>query len=519
MKAGVKPILGVEIYVAPGSMREKSGGPGDAANHLTLLARNEDGYRNLVQLTSAANIEGFYYKPRVDKAFLREHAAGTHRALRLPQGGGRPEDAPRGRRRRREGRARAAGDLRRGQLLPRAAGQRDPRAGAGERGPDRARAAHRPPARRDERLPLPAAGGRPGPRGARLHLRPARRSRSQDRMRLSTDQFYFRSPEEMARLFAAVPAGAARDGRDRRALQRRAQARRVPLPGGRGPGGRRRRPPSCAASPPPASRRASAPALDPERRRAYDERLAYELGVIEKMDFPSYFLAVWDFVHYAKTQRHPGRPGPRLGGGQPRGLGARHHRPRPAALRPALRALPQPRAQEHARHRRRLRAEPPRRGDRLRAAQVRRGPGRADRHLRQAQGQGGDPRRRPRARDAVRRGRQDLQARPGRPEDDAQEGARGGAAPRRAARQGPAGRPPARDRRVARGAQPPRLDARLRGAHLAGAAREPRAALQGPEEGRAPDAVRHGGDPGDRPGQVRLPRPDHADRASRTRCG
>jgi len=75
MKAGVKPILGVELYVAPGDMREKSGGPGDA-NHLTLLARDETGYRNLVQLTSAANLHGFYYKPRVDKALLRQHAAG-----------------------------------------------------------------------------------------------------------------------------------------------------------------------------------------------------------------------------------------------------------------------------------------------------------------------------------------------------------------------------------------------------------------------------------------------------------
>src|SRR5512143_1766552 len=77
MKAGVKPILGVESYIAPGSMRERSGGAGEAANHLTLLARDETGYRNLVRLTSAANLEGFYYKPRVDKAFLRGHAAGV----------------------------------------------------------------------------------------------------------------------------------------------------------------------------------------------------------------------------------------------------------------------------------------------------------------------------------------------------------------------------------------------------------------------------------------------------------
>src|SRR5512143_2659639 len=58
MKSGVKPIIGCELYVAPGNMREKTGGAGDAANHLTLLAADETGYRHLVELTSAANLEG-----------------------------------------------------------------------------------------------------------------------------------------------------------------------------------------------------------------------------------------------------------------------------------------------------------------------------------------------------------------------------------------------------------------------------------------------------------------------------
>ena len=107
---------------------------------------------------------------------------------------------------------------------------------------------------------------------------------------------------------------------------------------------------------------------------------------------------------------HPGRPGPRLGGRQPGGLGAAHHRPRPDPVQPALRALPQSRAQVDARHRRRLLLRAARRGDPLRAREVRRGPRRADHHLRDAEGEGGDQGRRPRPRLHLRRDRPHRQA-------------------------------------------------------------------------------------------------------------
>ncbi|MGH9361698.1 MAG: PHP domain-containing protein, partial [Thermoanaerobaculia bacterium] len=73
--AGVKPILGIEAYVAQGSRLDRQSGKG-ASNHLVLLARNETGYRNLLKLTSASFLEGFYYKPRIDKELLRRHAEG-----------------------------------------------------------------------------------------------------------------------------------------------------------------------------------------------------------------------------------------------------------------------------------------------------------------------------------------------------------------------------------------------------------------------------------------------------------
>ncbi|WP_449245300.1 DNA polymerase III subunit alpha [Desulfobacca acetoxidans] len=74
-KAGLKPIIGCELYVAPGSRLEKSGKKGDNY-HLVLLAENLTGYQNLLKLVSKANLEGFYYKPRVDRELLADHAEG-----------------------------------------------------------------------------------------------------------------------------------------------------------------------------------------------------------------------------------------------------------------------------------------------------------------------------------------------------------------------------------------------------------------------------------------------------------
>jgi len=76
--AGIKPIIGVEAYVAPGSRFERNPGENEEKyHHLTLLAENETGYRNLLKLVSAAYLEGFYHRPRMDKDLLAEHADGV----------------------------------------------------------------------------------------------------------------------------------------------------------------------------------------------------------------------------------------------------------------------------------------------------------------------------------------------------------------------------------------------------------------------------------------------------------
>src|SRR5881628_118736 len=130
-QAGIKPIIGVETYIARNSRHDRDPrveGHGKPF-HLVLLAKDFTGYQNLVKLVTAAHLEGYYYRPRMDKELLRAHSKGLI-ALSACLQGELARAAGRGHRRRGEGRARTRGDLRHGQLLPRAHGPRDPRAGA-----------------------------------------------------------------------------------------------------------------------------------------------------------------------------------------------------------------------------------------------------------------------------------------------------------------------------------------------------------------------------------------------------
>jgi DNA polymerase-3 subunit alpha len=75
-KAGIKPILGCETYVAERTIYDKKDKVDRSGFHLILLAKNKTGYKNLVKLISIANNEGFYYKPRIDKSLLEKHKEG-----------------------------------------------------------------------------------------------------------------------------------------------------------------------------------------------------------------------------------------------------------------------------------------------------------------------------------------------------------------------------------------------------------------------------------------------------------
>ena len=77
LELGIKPIIGCECYLAPGSRLDREArGIAEASYHLILLARNNQGYQNLLKLTSRAYTEGFYYRPRIDRALLSEFSEG-----------------------------------------------------------------------------------------------------------------------------------------------------------------------------------------------------------------------------------------------------------------------------------------------------------------------------------------------------------------------------------------------------------------------------------------------------------
>src|SRR5688572_8896962 len=76
-KAGINPVIGYEAYLAPGPRTEKKAPrQGEAYSHLTLLAKNATGFKNLVKLSSIAFLEGFYYNPRIDREVLEAHSEG-----------------------------------------------------------------------------------------------------------------------------------------------------------------------------------------------------------------------------------------------------------------------------------------------------------------------------------------------------------------------------------------------------------------------------------------------------------
>ena len=85
-EAGIKPIIGCEVYVAPRTITDKTPRTDSSPFHLILLAKNEEGYKNLIKLTTIAHLEGYYYKPRIDKKVLKKHSGGLIAASACVQG-------------------------------------------------------------------------------------------------------------------------------------------------------------------------------------------------------------------------------------------------------------------------------------------------------------------------------------------------------------------------------------------------------------------------------------------------
>jgi len=312
IKHGIKPIVGCEIYVSPGSRFEKKAGQGGEGNyHLTLLVKNETGYFNLLKLVSLAHFEGFYYKPRVDKELLSKYNEGLIALSGCMKG----EIATHANRGEMKKALQSAEDYRRifnggrffieiqnngvenqlqvnDRLLEIGHQLSLPTVATND-----CHYLHRKDAKAQEAL---------------LCIQTGKTLQDSDRMKFSSDEFYFKSPQEMADLFRNTPEAIthAVEIAEQCNLEIRFDEKHIPritVPAG-----------ETAES---YLEKLAKEGLDlrlsryqgkkdfKDRSSRYKARLEEELKIIKSMGYPGYFLIVYDFIHYAKSHGIPVGPG------------------------------------------------------------------------------------------------------------------------------------------------------------------------------------------------------------------
>jgi DNA polymerase III subunit alpha len=297
-KAGIKPILGCELYIAPGGRKERGPQEGsyEGANHLTVLARNATGYRNLIKLVSAAYLEGFYYKPRVDRELLATHADG----LLVLSGCLNSEVS----------RLISAGDIER---ATETAGwyqevfgkdhyfMEIQTHGLEEQVPvtratlEIARRLHAPVAGTNDSHYLLSTEGRA--HEALLCIQTSATLSDPNRWRFGTQEFYLKSADEMREVFREVPEACTNTLAVAERCNVTLEFGTFHLPRYQVPEGS-----TLDSYLEEVAREGLRRRYGPTPGDALVTRLEHELRVIEKMGFAGYFLVVWDFIRYAREQ-------------------------------------------------------------------------------------------------------------------------------------------------------------------------------------------------------------------------
>ena len=309
--AGIHPIIGCETYMAPGSRLEKTSHKGltDASYHLILLVKDREGYKNLVKLISAAHLEGFYYKPRIDKDLLREHSRGLI-ALSACLKGEIPH-------RIRQGDLKGAREAAREYLE--IMGEGNFYLEVQHNGIPEQEEVNREliSVAREMGIPLVATNDCHylDPQDAQAHdvllcIQTGKLVQDQDRMKMSTDQLYLRSPEEMKHLFSHLEEAVDNTWEIANRCQFEFQFGQLHLPVYQVPQGYDLDSYLEHLAREGLKRRRERGELSPQREWGeYQERLAEELAIIKDMGFSGYFLIVWDFVRHAREKGIPVGPG------------------------------------------------------------------------------------------------------------------------------------------------------------------------------------------------------------------
>ena len=310
---GVKPIIGCEVYVAPGSHKDR-GADAERANHLVLLCENDEGYRNLIKLVSTGFLDGFYYKPRIDHELLAKHSRGLI-ALSACLRGEVTEHVLE------ERYERAKSSAYRMQEI---FGKQNFFIEVQDQGLDVEKRVNRDLVRlaKETGIPLVATNDCHYLTHADAHaqevllcIQTGKTMSEPNRMKFATDQFYFKTAEEMAQVFKELPDALSRTVAIAERCQVKIERVQNPFPVFQVPEGY-----TAESYFEHAAREGFAERARQLEREAkggrlrqpmsvYEKRLSDEIEMIKKMKFAGYFLIVWDFIRYARAQGVPVGPG------------------------------------------------------------------------------------------------------------------------------------------------------------------------------------------------------------------
>jgi DNA polymerase-3 subunit alpha len=327
-KRDVKPIIGCEVYVARGSRHERGektngsngqergeGEPGTrGSNHLVLLCESLEGYHNLIKLVSAGFLEGFYYKPRIDYDLLSKHSKGLialSACLRGPVTEAVVEEKL---------------DLARENAyrLRDVFGKGNFFLEIQDQGLEIEKGVNRELVRLSKETGIPLVATNDchylhhddaHAQEVLLCIQTGKTMSDAHRMKFQTDQFYFKSAVEMAQVFGEVPDALSRTVDIAHRCNVKIERIPSPFPEFQVPAGH-----TAGSYFEKVVREGFASRLPVLERQAqqgklrnplseYERRLTSEIEMIQKMRYEGYFLIVWDFIHYARTQDVPVGPG------------------------------------------------------------------------------------------------------------------------------------------------------------------------------------------------------------------
>ena len=307
-KAGIKPIIGCEVYVATRTRFDKVNKI-DGNNHLILLCKNETGYKNLIKMVSAAFVEGFYSKPRIDKELLEKYHEGLI-CLSACLAGEVPQ-------------AILAGDYERAKAA--ALWYRDL---FGEENyyielqdhgleEDNTVLPQLIKLARETGIPMAATNDSHYLRkedakmqGILLCIQTGKTIQDADKMEFQTDEFYVKTTDEMYELFSMVPEACENTAKIAEQCNFDFDFGHTKIPYYKAPNGMDNQAFFEKLCWEGLERR-----YGPNVPQANKDRLEYEIGVVKKMGYTNYYLIVWDYVNYAKSQGIPVGPGRGSGAG------------------------------------------------------------------------------------------------------------------------------------------------------------------------------------------------------------